>query len=307
MCWVVNQQDSDRCFSWDHCRFSDKRSYNLACSKMSHSNPNQLSCYLGRLSRLETDKLLLGRKPGTFLIRDSSSIPGDFVLAVSEGGKVSHYIINSKGSQYQIGENTFPDLHSIIDFYKKHFLDTTNLQEPLFKVQAQYPFSAKDAEDLSFKKGDVLIVVEQNEEKWWTAINEQGQKGLIPEPYVKKLCDMQPGSPVQPMAPPANDQRRSMPPPTTTPQNNSEVRRTSVPPNMRPLHQAAETEGSMYVRATRKHLMPYDDTTLAFEKGDIIKVLKKYDNGKWFGQKGDRTGYFQFNYVQVIPASESPD
>ena len=45
----------------------------------------------------------------------------------------------------------------------------------------------------------------------------------------------------------------------------------------------------------------------ALQKGDIIKVLKKYDNGKWFGQKGDRTGYFQFNYVQVIPASESPD
>ena len=48
----------------------------------------------------------------------------------------------------------------------------------------------QDAEDLSFKKGDVLIVVEQNEEKWWTAINEQGQKGLIPEPYVKKVWVM---------------------------------------------------------------------------------------------------------------------
>ena len=40
------------------------------------------SCYLGRLSRTQTDKYLLGRKPGTYLIRDSSSIPGDFVLAV---------------------------------------------------------------------------------------------------------------------------------------------------------------------------------------------------------------------------------
>lgn len=275
---------------------------------MNRSNPTQLSCYLGRLSRSQTDKYLLGRKPGTYLIRDSSSIPGDFVLAVSEGGKVSHYIINNKGSHYQIGENSFPDLHSIIEFYKNHFLDSTNLQEPLFKVQAQYPFAAKDAEDLSFKKGDILIVVEQNEEKWWTAMDEQGNKGLIPEPYVKKLVDLQqPASPPQPAAPLANDQRRSMPPPMTTVQNNSDVRRTSVPPNMRPLQPAPETEGSMYVRATRKHLMPYDDTTLAFEKGDIIKVLKKYDNGKWFGQKGDRTGYFQFNYVQVIPASESPD
>lgn len=46
----------------------------------------------------------------------------------------------------------------------------------------------QDAEDLSFKKGDILVVVEQNEEKWWTAMDEQGNKGLIPEPYVKKVC-----------------------------------------------------------------------------------------------------------------------
>lgn len=46
----------------------------------------------------------------------------------------------------------------------------------------------QDAEDLSFKKGDILVVVEQNEEKWWTAVDEQGNKGLIPEPYVKKVC-----------------------------------------------------------------------------------------------------------------------
>ena len=46
----------------------------------------------------------------------------------------------------------------------------------------------QDAEDLSFKKGDILVVVEQNEEHWWTAVDEQGNKGLIPEPYVKKVC-----------------------------------------------------------------------------------------------------------------------
>lgn len=68
------------------------------------------------------------------------------ILFFSEGGKVSHYIINSKGSQYQIGENTFPDVHSIIDFYKKHFLDTTNLQEPvshllLLSLCIMYPVS----------------------------------------------------------------------------------------------------------------------------------------------------------------------
>ena len=45
----------------------------------------------------------------------------------------------------------------------------------------------QDAEDLSFKKNDILVVVEQNEEKWWTAMDDQGNKGLIPEPYVKRV------------------------------------------------------------------------------------------------------------------------
>lgn len=46
----------------------------------------------------------------------------------------------------------------------------------------------QDEEDLSFKKNDILVIVEQNEEKWWTAMDELGNKGLIPEPYVKKVC-----------------------------------------------------------------------------------------------------------------------
>lgn len=46
----------------------------------------------------------------------------------------------------------------------------------------------QDEEDLSFKKNDILIVVEQNEEKWWTAMDDLGNRGLIPEPYVKKVC-----------------------------------------------------------------------------------------------------------------------
>jgi len=233
---------------------------------------------------------------------------------VSEKGKernVSHYIINNKGNHYQIGDNTFQDLPGIIEFYKNHFLDSTNLVEPIFKVQAQYPFSAKDAEDLSFKKNDILVVVEQNEEKWWTAMDEHGNKGLIPEPYVKKLVDIQQApvaSPPQVSTHQAGiDSRRSMPPPATsaTPEN-SNSRRTSVPPNVRP-HLGmnnAPSDDTMYI-ALRKHVLPYDESKLSFEKGDIIKVLKKNDNGIWFGQNGDRTGYFQFTYVQPLSGSEN--
>lgn len=55
------------------------------------------SWYWGRLSRQEAVALLQGQRHGVFLVRDSSTSPGDYVLSVSENSRVSHYIINSSG------------------------------------------------------------------------------------------------------------------------------------------------------------------------------------------------------------------
>jgi len=61
------------------------------------------SWYWGRLSRQEAVSLLQGQRHGVFLVRDSITIPGDYVLSVSENSKVSHYIINSISSNRQSG------------------------------------------------------------------------------------------------------------------------------------------------------------------------------------------------------------
>ncbi|XP_062504703.1 uncharacterized protein LOC134181441 [Corticium candelabrum] len=47
----------------------------------------------------------------------------------SKSGKVSHYIINRLGGIYIIGDQTFDTLPGVIDFYRRHFLDTTTLIE----------------------------------------------------------------------------------------------------------------------------------------------------------------------------------
>lgn len=57
------------------------------------------SWYWGRLSRQEAVSLLQGQRHGVFLVRDSITSPGDYVLSVSENSKVSHYIINSISSR----------------------------------------------------------------------------------------------------------------------------------------------------------------------------------------------------------------
>lgn len=100
---------------------------------------DRASWYFGQLSRQEAADLLMPeRDSGVFLVRDSSTSTGDFVLCVKEDLKVSHYIINkiqlSDGSGclvYRIGDQSFADLPELLAFYILHYLDTTPLRRPL--------------------------------------------------------------------------------------------------------------------------------------------------------------------------------
>lgn len=99
--------------------------------------------YFGQLTRQEANELLMQeRDVGVFLVRDSNTSAGDYVLCVKEE-KVSHYIINkvqlgsvngdsSNGSiVYRIGDQSFTDLPELLAFYTLHYLDTTPLRRPL--------------------------------------------------------------------------------------------------------------------------------------------------------------------------------
>ena len=45
-------------------------------------------------------------------------------------------------------------------------------------------FMQDDAEDLSFKKSDVMEVLRKDEDDWWFAKHSDGRTGSIPVPYV---------------------------------------------------------------------------------------------------------------------------
>ena len=92
------------------------------------------SWFFGKLSRQETQDRLLKQKHGTFLVRDSRTCPGDYVLSVSENSKVSHYIINRHQDRLKIGDQIFDNLSELLDFYKVHYLDTTTLIYPVSKA-----------------------------------------------------------------------------------------------------------------------------------------------------------------------------
>ena len=166
--------------------------------------------YHGRLSRVDADTRLKGNPDGTYVIRESDKAAGTFVLSCSEAGKVSHYrITRTAPNAYDVGDSTFKNLPEIIEFYKRHLLDSTALSVPLpmegalqdtdmettfeFEATALYNFNARDPEDLSFRKGEVMLVLERTEKEWWRAQSTQTrQVGLVPANYLKPHIDLAP-------------------------------------------------------------------------------------------------------------------
>ncbi|XP_078409942.1 crk-like protein [Cetorhinus maximus] len=293
---------------------------------------DRTSWYFGPLSRQEAQAKLQGQRHGTFLVRDSTTCPGDYVLSVSENSKVSHYIINSLPGKFKIGDQEFDNLPGLLEFYKIHYLDTTTLIEPAPRaagpaaaassslgkgqvlmgpssspgsggdesaeyVRTLYDFPGNDVEDLPFKKGELLVIVDKPEEQWWSARNKDGRLGMIPVPYVEVVVKSSPQQ--QQQQPPGyrNSSSYGIPEPAhayAQPQTSS-----PLPTGANPL--PTTQNGPVYARAIQKRVpCAYDKTALALEVGDLVKVTRMNISGQWEGEVNGRQGLFPFTHVQII-------
>ncbi|XP_036393281.1 adapter molecule crk-like [Megalops cyprinoides] len=298
---------------------------------------DRASWYWGRLSRQEAVSLLQGQRHGVFLVRDSITSPGDCVLSVSENSKVSHYIINSISSsrqsglappRFRIGDQEFDGLPGLLEFYKIHYLDTTTLIEPINKakhagfvstsagtgnsqrpeeaeyVRALFDFPGNDEEDLPFRKGDVLRVLEKPEEQWWNAQNSEGRAGMIPVPYVEKYQPASPNSTASAVPGGAGgtaDGTGAQPlPPLGEPGPYAQPSVNTPLPNLQ--------NGPVFARAIQKRVPnAYDKTALALEVGDMVKVTKINVNGQWEGECKGRRGHFPFTHVRLLDQHNPED
>jgi len=265
------------------------------------------SWYFGAMTRAEaTDILMSEKEGGVFLVRDSATIQGDYVLCVREDSKVSHYIINKiqQGEQtrYRIGDQMFTDLPALLNFYKVHYLDTTPLIRPAVKkvetVRAKFDFDGQDPDDLPFKKGEILTVISKDEEQWWTARNSLGQTGSIPVPYITVIEKNQVHNGGVGVV--ANSNVASQQP---TPVNNSNSslghHNSSEAPKRQPVNVQRKLPAHARVKLARiPHA--YDRTALRLEVGDIVTVTKMSINGQWEGVLGGRNGHFPFTHVEFI-------
>lgn len=52
---------------------------------------------------------------------------------------------------------------------------------------AIYPYQAQNGDELSFGKGDVIIVTAKDEQEWWKG-ELNGVSGVFPSNYVSPMC-----------------------------------------------------------------------------------------------------------------------
>ncbi|NP_001083483.1 adapter molecule crk [Xenopus laevis] len=286
---------------------------------------DRASWYWGKQNRQEAVNLLQGQRHGVFLVRDSTTIPGDYVLSVSENSKVSHYIINSVTnnrqsstagmvqSRFRIGDQEFDSLPTLLEFYKIHYLDTTTLIEPVSKskqsgviqrqeeveyLRALFDFIGNDDEDLPFKKGDILRIREKPEEQWWNAEDSDGRRGMIPVPYVEKYRP--PSSPGSALI--GGNQENSHPQPLGGPEPGPYAQPSvNTPlPNLQ--------NGPIFARVIQKRVPnAYDKTALALEVGDLVKVTKINVSGQWEGECNGKYGHFPFTHVRLLEQNPEED
>ncbi|XP_012941523.1 tyrosine-protein phosphatase non-receptor type 11 [Aplysia californica] len=88
---------------------------------MASVDPTPERWFHGHLTGREAERLLLDKgKNSSFLVRESQSKPGDFVISVKCEERVTHVKIRCQNGKYDVGGGEmFPSLSELVEHYKK--------------------------------------------------------------------------------------------------------------------------------------------------------------------------------------------
>ncbi|KAB7496168.1 Tyrosine-protein phosphatase non-receptor type 11 [Armadillidium nasatum] len=91
--------------------------YPLNCA-----DPTTERWFHGHLSGREAEKLILEKgKNGSFLVRESQSKPGGYVLSVRTDDKVTHVMIRCENNKYDVGGGRkFDSLSELVEYYRQN-------------------------------------------------------------------------------------------------------------------------------------------------------------------------------------------
>ncbi|XP_035407707.1 GRB2-related adapter protein 2 isoform X2 [Cygnus atratus] len=145
-----------------------------------------------RISRHEAESILMSKGVGSFIVRASQNSHGDFSISVRHEDDVQHFKVmrDSKGNYYLWTEK-FYSLNKLVDYYKttsisrqkQIFLRDEREEKRTLWVRALYDFDAVEHDELGFRSGDIVEVLDSSNPSWWKG-RLRGELGLFPANYV---------------------------------------------------------------------------------------------------------------------------
>ena len=147
---------------------------------------------------------------------------------------------------------------------------------------ALYDYEARDNEELTIRKNDIVSLVEPSGGAWLKVKNESKAVGLVPANYLKEMPQQQVAQ--------------------------HSARSVAEDPN----HVYQQTDlmmraPSLNISAIAKYkYCGSREDELSLEKGDAVIVMEKEADGWWRGRCGNRIGWFPFNYVEETSAAVPP-
>lgn len=147
--------------------------------------------YRGGVSRATAETLLSPSPKGAFLVRDSECAPGEFSISVRTDTSVQHFkVYEDSVGKYYIWTVRFETLNELVDYYRSTSISRAesslllrDIPRPL-QVLALYDFAARESDELQFRKGDVITVLEQDSGGWWLGELPSRLRGRFPVTYV---------------------------------------------------------------------------------------------------------------------------
>lgn len=175
-------------------------------------------------------------------------------------------------------------------------------------VKAKYDYDANKPEELSFRKGDVLLIdyVVGNATGWVRGQTDSGEGGLIPESFVEKFSEDDGAEEEEKELKAKEEEWKREQEAEKTRELEREKDRER---KRREVEAAAEAEqegkdDEVLVRALYDY-RAQEEGELSFKKGDIIKLLEKDDEGGWWiGDLRGIMGLFPKNFVEMVNAAE---
>ncbi|XP_056264861.1 growth factor receptor-bound protein 2a [Pseudoliparis swirei] len=144
------------------------------------------------LTPAKAEELLKEQKQdGAFFIIRSPSTPGDFELVVKFGNGVQYFkILRDGAGKYFLWLIKFDSFNQLVEFHHTSSVSRSQiiyLHDPeeiqSIQVKALFDFTAKEDGELSFKRGDIVQVLDQSGAGWWKGTCN-GKTGMFPNNYV---------------------------------------------------------------------------------------------------------------------------